>query len=67
MDRKKKAALGMIPLLAAAFSLAPLAGQAEEPVNLEKTSWTSLAGMYDNPYFTPAACASLSPEVLSEW
>lgn len=67
MDRKKKAALGMIPLIAAAFSLVPLAGQAEEPVNLEKTFWTSLAGMYDNPYFTPAAGASLSPEVLSEW
>lgn len=67
MDRKKKAALGAVSLLSAAFCLFPMAVGAEEPVNLEKTSWTALAGMYENPYFTETKGASLSPEVLSEW
>ena len=67
MDKKRKAALGMVSLLAAAFCMVPLSGKAEEPVNLEKTSWTALASMYGNPYFTEEKGATLSPEVLAEW
>lgn len=67
MDKKRKAALGMISLLAAAFCVVPLSGKAEEPVNPEKTSWTALASMYGNPYFTEEKGATLSPEVLAEW
>ena len=36
-------------------------------MNLEKTSWTALASMYGNPYFTEEKGATLSPEVLAEW
>ncbi|WP_299144629.1 efflux transporter outer membrane subunit [uncultured Dialister sp.] len=67
MDRRRKAALGMVSLLTAAFCMVPLSGSAADGVNLEKTPWTALAGMYDNLYFTEEKGASLTPEVLSEW
>lgn len=64
MDRKKKAALSALVLMAALCAF-PQA-KAEE-TDFRKTSWTTLASQYENPYYQAKMGASLSPELLSEW
>ena len=65
MDRKKKAALCAWILMAALGAFPQAAGA--EDMDYRQTSWTSLAGKYENPYYVEKKGAALSPELLSEW
>lgn len=66
MDRKRKAAVLAMVLAAAAFCDVPFTAQAAEE-KAAASSWTALAGQYENPYYQEKEGAALSPEVLSEW
>ena len=66
MDRKRKAAVLAMVLAAAAFCDVPFTAQAAEE-KAAASSWTALAGQYENPYYQEKEGAALSPKVLSEW